>query len=79
MADDDQRGGAVTPAKAGMRCEDFRTCTANGLDSRFRGNDWCRETGCTPNGPLSQIPRAVVPRWKSELRNVAWAGRKWLS
>jgi hypothetical protein len=39
---------AVIPAKAGIHSAGFRKCALDGLDSRFRGNDWRFERGSRP-------------------------------
>jgi hypothetical protein len=41
--------GAVIPAKAGIYSASRWKCAADGLDSRFRGNDQCFERGLIPN------------------------------
>ncbi len=41
--------GAVIPAKAGIHCASHWKCIADGLDSRFRGNDPCFEGDPTAN------------------------------
>jgi hypothetical protein len=41
--------GAVIPAKAGIYSASPWKCAAEGLDSRFRGNDHCFERGPIPN------------------------------
>jgi hypothetical protein len=41
--------GAVIPAKAGIYSASHWKCAADGLDSRFRGNDHCFERDPIPN------------------------------
>ena len=41
--------GAVIPAKAGIYSASHRKCAAEGLDSRFHGNDHCFERDPIPN------------------------------
>jgi hypothetical protein len=41
--------GAVIPAKAGIYSAIHWKCAADGLDSRFRGNDRCFERDPIPN------------------------------
>jgi hypothetical protein len=41
--------GAVIPAKAGIQSASHWKCGADGLDSRFRGNDECFEGDPIPN------------------------------
>jgi hypothetical protein len=41
--------GAVIPAKAGIYSASHWKCAADGLDSRFRGNDQCFERNPIPN------------------------------
>jgi hypothetical protein len=40
---------AVIPAKAGIQLADFRKYGGDGVDSRFRGNDWLFEGDPIPN------------------------------
>ena len=41
--------GEVIPAKAGISSASHWKCAADGLDSRFRGNDRCFESDAIPN------------------------------
>jgi hypothetical protein len=41
--------GEVIPAKAGIYSPSHRKCAADGLDSRFRGNDQCFKRDPIPN------------------------------
>ncbi|PYV34300.1 MAG: hypothetical protein DMG22_06530 [Acidobacteria bacterium] len=41
--------GAVIPAKAGIYCASHWKCAAEGMDSRFRGNDRSLEGDPIPN------------------------------
>src|SRR5437016_1012265 len=54
------RSGAVIPAKAGIHSASHWKCTAEGLDSRFRGNDRCFERDPIPND-ATIVPRAMSP------------------
>jgi hypothetical protein len=43
----------VIPAKAGIHPGTLPECTNDGLDSRFRGNDWRFVTGAIPNDTIT--------------------------
>ena len=45
---------AVIPAKAGIHSANLRESAVQGLDSRFRGNDWCFEAGPGPNDTITR-------------------------
>jgi hypothetical protein len=47
--------GAVIPAKAGIYSASHWKCVADGLDSRFRGNDWCFERDSIANDTSTQV------------------------
>ena len=49
--------GAVIPAKAGIYSASHWKCAADGLDSRFRGNDECFDRGPIPNGTSTGFSR----------------------
>ena len=49
---------AVIPAKAGRCLANLREYAADGLDSRFRGNDWRFVRDAIPNGTAT--PPGVV-------------------
>jgi hypothetical protein len=46
---------AVIPAKAGIHLASLRKCAVDGLDSRFRGNDWRFESDPMPNDANARI------------------------
>jgi hypothetical protein len=52
---------AVIPVKAGIHAANLRKCAGDGLDSRFRGNDWRFERHSIPNDTATQEP---APVWK---------------
>ena len=59
--------GAVIPAKAGIYSASRWKCAADGLDSRFRGNDPCFDRDLIPNDtstcglpPLASFPMMCV-------------------
>jgi hypothetical protein len=47
---------AVIPAKAGIYSASHWKCAADGLDSRFRGNDQCFEGDPIPDDTTTVIP-----------------------
>jgi hypothetical protein len=49
---------AVIPAKAGIHSANLRKSVVDGLDSRFRGNDWRFGRDAIPNDTTT-LPRAL--------------------
>jgi hypothetical protein len=47
----------VIPAKAGIHPANLRKCAVEGLDSRFRGNDWRFERDPIPNDTTTAAGR----------------------
>jgi hypothetical protein len=47
--------GAVIPAKAGIYSANYWKCAADGLDSRFRGNDKSFEGNPIPNDTTTEL------------------------
>jgi hypothetical protein len=52
--------GAVIPAKAGIYSASHWKCAADGLDSRFRGNDQCLGRAPNPNGTTTTLPPGLT-------------------
>jgi len=53
---------AVIPAKAGIHSTNLRKCAVEGLDSRFRGNDWRFERDPIPNDTTAQDRCSLTSR-----------------
>ncbi|MGD0012476.1 MAG: glycosyltransferase family 39 protein [Terriglobia bacterium] len=76
----------VIPAKAGIHSADLGKCAVNGLDSRFRGNDWARAAGdescgrpsADGPGPEASQASAQIQPGPSILRRFVFLGG-WLT
>ncbi|MGD1102319.1 MAG: class I SAM-dependent DNA methyltransferase [Terriglobia bacterium] len=68
--------GAVIPAKAGIYSASHWKCAADGLDSRFRGNDQCSEGNPIPNVTSTDDEWKVLNAYSALIEKEAAASKQ---